>query len=147
METITISGLVRKKKHVESAVTGPTEGASNKLGVCPRVVVLNKPGKNARVPIRSFNMSAKALTLQPKSLLCHLQEVKVLPSCTPEAKTANVARTQQQTASMDNEDETEFNLSDIGVDLSDSKLTADQKESAAEVFRNGRTFSPEALRT
>ena len=36
---------------------------------------------------------------------------------------------------MNNSDETEFSLSDIGVDLSDSKLTADQKDRAAEVFQ------------
>ena len=80
-------------------------------------------------------MSAKVLTLQPKSLLCQLQEVKVLRSCTPETKTDNVVRTQQQTAFMNNNNETEFNLSDIGVDLSDSKLTADQNDRAAEVFQ------------
>ena len=135
METITISGLVRKQKHVDSAVTEPTDRASSKLGVCPRVVALNKPGKNARVPIRTFNMSAKVLTLQPKSLLCQLQEVKVLRSCTPETKTDNVVRAQQQTAFMNNNDEPEFNLSDTGVDLSDSKLTEDQKDRAAEVFQ------------
>ena len=62
-ETITISGLVRKQKHIDSAVTEPTDRASSKLGVCPRVAALNKPGKNARVSIRIFNMSAKVLTL------------------------------------------------------------------------------------
>ena len=39
METITISGLVRKQKHVDSAVTEPTDRASSKLGVCPRVAL------------------------------------------------------------------------------------------------------------
>ena len=135
METITVSGLVRKQKNVDSAVTEPTDRASSKLGICPRVVALNKPGKNARVPIRIFNMSAKVLTLQPKSLLCQLHEVKVLRSCTPETKSDNVAWTQQHTASCNIDDETEFNLSDIGVDLSNSKLTEDQKVRAAEVFQ------------
>ena len=134
-ETITVSGLVRKQKSVDSAVTEPTDRASSKLGICPRVVALNKPGKNARVLIRIFNMSAKVLTLQPKSLLCQLHEVKVLRSCTPETKSDNVARTQQHTASCDSDDTTEFNLSDIGVDLSNSKLTEDQKVRAAEVFQ------------
>ena len=80
-------------------------------------------------------MSAKVLTLQPKSLLCQLHEVKVLRSCTPETKSDNVARTQQHTASGDSDDTTEFNLSDIEVDLSNSKLTEDQEVRAAEVFQ------------
>ena len=127
METITVSGLVPKQKNIDSAVTEPTDRASSKLGICPRIVTLNKPGKNARVPVRIFNMSAKVLTLQPNSLLCQLYEVKVLRSCKPETKSDNVARTQQHTASCDSDDTTEFNLSDIRVDLSNSKLTEDQK--------------------
>ena len=133
METITISGLVRKQKNINSAVTEPTDRASSKLGVCPRVVALDKHGKNARVPVRVF-MSAKVLTLQPKSILCQLHEVKVLRSCTPETKTNNVARTQQHTATGGSND-TEFHLSDIGVDLTHSKLTADQKGRAVKVFQ------------
>ena len=58
-------------------------------------------------------------------------EVKVLRSCTPETKSDNVART--HTASCNNDDSTEFNLSDIVVDLSNSKLTEDQKVLGAEV--------------
>ena len=135
METITVSGLVCKQKNVDSAVTEPLDRASSILGICPRVVALNKPRKNARVPIRIFNMSAKVLTLQPKLLLCQLHEVKLLRSCTPETKSDNVARTQQHTASCNDDNETEFNLSDIGVDLSNSKLNEDQKVRAAEVFQ------------
>ena len=77
----------------------------------------------------------RLLTLQPKSLLCQLHEVKVLRSCTPETKSDNIARTQQHTAYCNDDVETEFNLSDIGVDLSNSKLTEDQKVRAAEVFQ------------
>ena len=98
------------------------------------------PGKNARVPVRVFNMSAKVLTLQPKSILCQLHEVKVLRSCTPETKTDNVARAQQHTAT-DSSNDTEFHLSDIGVDLTHSKLTADQRKipEMAGIFSKGPT--------
>ena len=44
-ETVTLSGLVRKGREVEEVVTEPTEGASSKLGVCPRVVKLDAVGK------------------------------------------------------------------------------------------------------
>ena len=45
-ETITVSGLVRKKKSVDLAVTEQTQGASSRIGVCPQVVSLDKGVKN-----------------------------------------------------------------------------------------------------
>ena len=59
MEVRTVSGFVRKEKEAESAITEQTENASSKIGVCPRVVAVNKAGRNARVPVNS-------LTCQPR---------------------------------------------------------------------------------
>ena len=53
-ETITVSGQVRKHRDIESVVTEATDTASSRIGVCPRVVTLSKPGKTARVPVRIF---------------------------------------------------------------------------------------------
>ena len=139
METITVSGLVRKQKEIESAVTEQTENVSSKIGVCPRVVSLNKPEKTVRVPVRIFNMSAKTLTIQPKSLLCQLQEVKVLRGSNPLLGENYTARSNQQTVTTNRkEDESQnktFRLSDIGVDIKDSKISEEQKEKATEIFR------------
>ena len=44
METVILSGLVRKKHNVETAITEQTEGVSTRIGVCPRIVLLNKNG-------------------------------------------------------------------------------------------------------
>ena len=63
---------------METAVTENSESASSRLGVCPRVVALDKAGQNQRVHVRVFNMSAKAITVSPHTTLCQLQEVKVL---------------------------------------------------------------------
>ena len=65
METQTITGFVRKARNVEAAITKNTEGASTKLGVCPRIVSLEEVGNYQRVPVRIFNMSAKVLTITP----------------------------------------------------------------------------------
>ena len=65
MEVKTVSGFVRKQKETESAITEQADTASSKIGVCPRVVAVNKAGRNARVPIKIFNMSAKVLTIPP----------------------------------------------------------------------------------
>ena len=78
IHTVTFSGLVRKEKDVETAVTENTETASSRIGVCPRVVALDSPGQIQRVPVRIFNMSAKVITVKPHTSLCQLQEVKVL---------------------------------------------------------------------
>ena len=44
-----------------------TDKASRKIGVCPRVVAMDKPGKNARVPVRILNMSSKVMAIPQKS--------------------------------------------------------------------------------
>ena len=78
LQTVTVSGLVRKQKEVETAITENTEAASSRIGVCPRLVSLDQTGQNQRVSVRVFNISAKTITVQPKTPLCQLQEVKVL---------------------------------------------------------------------
>ena len=42
MKTVTFSGLVQKIKNADSAVTENTETATSRLGVCPRVVAIDK---------------------------------------------------------------------------------------------------------
>lgn len=69
MEVKTVSGFVRKQKEAESAITEQADRASSKIGVCRRVVAVNKAGRNARVPVKILNMSAKALTIPPRALL------------------------------------------------------------------------------
>ena len=77
-ETVTISGFVRKKTNVDSALTEQTQGASSQIGVCPCIVSLDKDQTYQQVPVRIYNLSAKVITIQPKSDLCELHEVKVL---------------------------------------------------------------------
>ena len=78
IQTITLSGLMRKVKDVETAVTKPTDHASNRIEVCPRVVSVDAFCKTQRVQVKIFNISAKSLSISPKSNLCELQEVKLL---------------------------------------------------------------------
>ena len=78
LQTVTISGLVRTKGEVETAITENTETASNRTRVCPWVVALDKTGQTPHIPVRVFNMSAETITVKPFNPLCKLQEVKVL---------------------------------------------------------------------
>ena len=63
MEIRDVTCLVRKTSTVEAAITEPFEPSTGtKVGICPRIVSLENPGKTSRVPVRIFNMSTKVLT-------------------------------------------------------------------------------------
>ena len=73
-----ITGFVTKSRNVEIEVTEQTEGASSKIGVCPRVVSLDKVRNRQRMPVRIFSMSAKVINIKAKSALCELHELTLL---------------------------------------------------------------------
>ena len=127
METVTLSGFLRKKRNVEEAVTEQTEGASTRIGVCPRVISLDKTERSQRVPVRIFNMSAKVLTTKPRSDICELHEVKVLRHADLETQQQETIQVKQHIAEEDKDTQNETNLPE-GIDLGCSNLTTDQKE-------------------
>ena len=59
-------------------MTEPIGHVSNRIGVCPRTVSVDASCKTQLVQVRIFNISAKTLSISPKSTLCELQEVKLL---------------------------------------------------------------------
>lgn len=115
MESKTITGFTRKSKDFESALTEPAEnGSSSRVTVCPRVVRLDKPGTSARIPVRICNLSAKVVTISPKSPICELKEVTVLRSADITSKSSGTcnANIQQQTASSVEDTPADINLAD-----------------------------------
>ena len=131
-ETVTLSGFTRKKGNIETAVTEQTEGASDRIGVCPRVVSLQSSSRNQRVPVRIFNISAKTITIKPQTTLCELQEVKVLRNFDP-SEQEDIDDPVRIASQQSSSEEKERNLPE-GVDLETSKLTEDQKEDATDLF-------------
>ena len=122
-ETVTLLGLVRKNKEVETAVTEATEGASSRSGVCPRVVNINSPGKSRRIAVRLFNISAKVIDIAPKSSLCELNEVTVLRNIDiSEHKEGSSHIHQQRAEKLDAKEVFEE------IDLGGNDLTKEQKE-------------------
>ena len=89
---------------------------------------MSKPGKNARVTVRIFHMSAKVVHIPAKAVLCELHEVKVLRSVDPFQANCDSAHVSNQTTSSN------FDLQDIGVSLENSCLTSKQKVEASRVF-------------
>ena len=127
LEVKTVTGLVLKAKDIDSAVTETSEhGCSSKIQICPRVVTLNKPGTTTRVPVKLFNISVKAITIEPKTPLCELLEVKVLRSADISKKSEKAAEInvhQQNVAKSETENP-------VNIDLTGSCLTEDQKGEA-----------------
>ena len=130
METITVSGLVRKNKSIEAAITEDTEGASSRIGVCPRVVSLEAPGKYQRIHVRLYNMSAKVMNIRPNSDICELHEVKVLRNPDLEKTSMQTVHSNQQSTDYKQSQENRKQRSEIpvGIDLEESNINDKQKE-------------------
>jgi hypothetical protein len=77
MSVLTVSGICKSKTVLETAVTECVDDTKGTLGVYPRVVSVKSLGKN-RIPVRIFNMTIKVVYLKPKSIICGLNEVKVM---------------------------------------------------------------------
>ena len=135
-DSITLSGMVRNCRQIVSAVTETAKGVSSRLGVCPRVVKLDPKGKNQRVPVKIFNVSAREVQIEPRTPLCELQEVQVLRNLEFASKENTVgtqegnsdngkAQCCQQSVKTDKNYES---TQPSGIDLSKSALDDKQKD-------------------
>ena len=126
-EVKTIHGLARKTGDFESALTEHTDTSlPGNLTICPRVVSLKSPGNTVRVPVRVCNLSARAIEIPPKSLLCSLNSVSVVDSWTP-------ASSQK---SDDSEKVSETGFEDLGVSVETDNLSAEQLNKVRQVLTN-----------
>ena len=124
-ESIILSGMVKNCRQILSAVTETTKGASSRIGVCPRVVKLDKIGKNQRVPVKIYNVSAKEIEITPKTALCELHEVKVLRHLDLDTPGENVQSCQQTVQESTLPEDKEL---PAGIDLTDSAVTEEQRQ-------------------
>ena len=75
-ETLGSKRCVLFESNCESAITESTEaGHFPKMTASPRLVTFGHLEKTSRVPVRVCKMSAKIVTLPPKSNKWELQEV------------------------------------------------------------------------
>lgn len=160
METKTITGFVRKHKDAEAVVTEPLENTyENRATVCPRVVKLDNHRKNARVPVRLCNLSAKIMKIPPKTNLCELHEVKVIreapifkgsylenthqQQATPETEKENInKRSINQGIERDSCNNVNNKKTSYGVDLEESNLTQEQKDKVYRLFERWESVFP-----
>ena len=124
-EVKTIHGIARKSSDFETAVTEHVESSlSGNLNICPRVVSLKSSGNTVRVPVRVCNLSARAIDIPPRSLLCSLNSVSVLDAWTPEPsqKSGNMSSVKT--------------LEELGVSIDTDNLSADQLLRVRQVLGN-----------
>ena len=94
--------MVNNCRQIVSAMTETMTGASSRIGLCPQVVKLNKMGKNHRVPVKIYNISAMEIDTTPKTTLCeHLQEMlnvgTIRSSKNPYSSTVVIVRNKNDT--------------------------------------------------
>lgn len=109
-ETRTITGRVRKTHNITLGVT-ETDDDSHYLNICPRLVEVNPNRSFSKIPVRVCNLSARPITIRPKSLLCNLHEVDVLRQADP---------FEREDPKLCNSDKT---LEDLGVTLPSDTLS------------------------
>ena len=73
---------MRNPSQFQNAVTENTP-SEDSFNVCPRLVSIKSNTKTARIPVRICNISARFITIKPKSQLCDLHEVKVIENVSP----------------------------------------------------------------
>ena len=78
-ECRTITGMVRGTSQYSTAVT-ENKSQDCDFNVCPRVVSVKQNCKTTRIPVRVCNISARPITIKPKTQLCDLHEVQVIKS-------------------------------------------------------------------
>ena len=102
-ETRTLVGLMRDP-HLENAVTENTP-FEDSINVCPNLVSVKPNVKTARGPVKVCNISARPITIKPKSPLCELHQVKVIekvdPFSTSFSQTANTSEVPSEELKLD----------------------------------------------
>ena len=140
-ETRTVTGFLRKKStEARSAVTENIEGSNNSVLICPRVVELGTSGKNARIPVKIYNVTAKPIRIRAKEELCRLEEVKVL-------READVCKTEEKHTTEElrkgqSQQETRDIKETYGVNIEERNLTETQKQKVTILFNKYHRIFP-----
>ena len=124
-EVRTIHGIARKSSDFETVVTEHVESSlSGNLNICPRVFSLKSSGNTVRVPVRVCNLSARAIDIPPRSLLCTPNSVSVLEAWTPDPsqKSGNMSSVKT--------------FEELGVSIDTDNLSADQLLRVRQVLGN-----------
>ena len=116
----TINDIVRDTSHHENAVTENLDDSCD-FNVCPRIVAVKNNSKTARVPVRVCNISARPITIKPKTQLCSLQEVNVIKTMDPSCDSVSV-------------EESSKSFQDLGIHLPKENLSPGELNKASDLL-------------
>ena len=119
-KVVTINGIVRGTSHYENAVNENIDDNGD-FNVCPRVVAVKANSNTARVPVRVCNISARPITIKPKSQLCSLQEVNVIKTMDPSCDSVSVEGSSKS-------------IDDLGIHLPKENLSSGEVNKAGDLL-------------
>ena len=119
-ECRTITGMVRGTSQYSTAVTENISQDCD-FNVCPRVVSVKQNCKTTRIPVRVCNISARPITIKPKTQLCDLHEVQVIKAMDPFG------------SSVPSKDSSE-SFDKCGIDLPEDNLSSGELSKARELL-------------
>ena len=130
-EMKTVNGIARHSGNLKAGLTEHINNSlSGDLTICPRVIAVSS--KTVKVPVRVCNLSACAIEIPPRSLLCALTDVSVVDTWTPDLSQKKESKSTAST--------------DLDVDIDEDSLTPDQVSKAksminqwSEIFSKGPT--------
>ena len=130
-EMKTVNGIARHSGNLKAGLTEHINNSlSGDLTICPRVIAGSS--KTVKVPVRVCNLSACAIEIPPRSLLCALTDVSVVDTWTPDLSQKKESKSTAST--------------DLDVDIDEDSLTPDQVSKAksminqwSEIFSKGPT--------
>lgn len=115
-ETATVTGKVRSVGKMSVGVTEPHD--SSNLNICPRLVKVSSGTSFSRIPVRICNLTARPLSIFPRTSLCNLQDVEVVRTVDPAE--GCIPRSHNQDKSLD----------DLGITIPSDTLSKEQIDQA-----------------
>ena len=113
--------VARNVHNIDNALIEQTNTSlSGGLVVCPRVIPLTKSKHTITLPVRVCNISATAVQIPPKSLLCSIHGVKVVDSWSPESQTSGK--------------KPKKSVEDLNIKIAQDNLTSDQVSRAKDLL-------------
>ena len=119
-QSIVLNGIARNVDELTEVITENCDSELNYL-VCPRVLKFGRSAKVQKVPVKICNITAKTITIRPKSDICSISPVKVVDSLASETVDSGVPRKESIPV-------------DLGVNIDKDNLSANQVENVHELL-------------
>ena len=121
-ESIVLNGIAINVDDLTEVITENCDSELNYL-VCPRVLKFGRSAKVQKVPVKICNITAKTITIRPKSDICSISPVKVVDSLASETSDSDGPACRKESIPVD-----------LGVNIDKDNLSANQVENVHELL-------------